>query len=205
MLINRCRTELMGMYFKSIRIQLRCEVVFMMLFSLVGAELMGMYFKYTRIQLRCEVVFMVLFNRVGAELMGMNSWGCISNTLELNYAVKLFFHDALQSGWNWTHGDVFKSIRIQLRCEAVFMVLFTRVGTELMGMYFKYISIQLRCEVVFRMLRADITCHATSTPCTLTEPLPFTYSLTKRCGERRRERERERERETERQRDREST
>ena len=71
-------------------------------------------------------------------------------------------------------GMYVKYSRVYLRCEVVCMMLFNRVGTELMGMYFKYLSIQLRCEVVFRMLRADVTCHATSTPCTLTEPLPFT-------------------------------
>ena len=43
MLFNRVGAELMGMYFKSIRIQLRCEVVFLMLFTLAGTELMEMY------------------------------------------------------------------------------------------------------------------------------------------------------------------
>ena len=33
------------------------ELCFIMLFNRFGAELMGMYFKVTRIQLRCEVVF----------------------------------------------------------------------------------------------------------------------------------------------------
>ena len=57
LLFRRAGTELMGMYFKYTRVQLRCEAVFLMLFNRVGTEIMGVYFKYTRVQLRCEVVF----------------------------------------------------------------------------------------------------------------------------------------------------
>ena len=70
MLFNKVRTELMGMYFKSTRIPLRSEVVFMMHFKRIRAELMRMYFKSTRFQLRCEVVFILLVNRTRTELMG---------------------------------------------------------------------------------------------------------------------------------------
>ena len=56
MLVKRVRAELMGMCFRSTRIQLLCEHVFFMLFNRVRAELMGMHLKSTGIHLCCEHV-----------------------------------------------------------------------------------------------------------------------------------------------------
>ena len=49
-------------------------------------------------------------------------------------------------------GMYFKFTRIQLRCEVVSVMLFNLVATELMWMCFKSTRIQLRCGIVFMML-----------------------------------------------------
>ena len=85
MLFSLVGTELMRMYFKSTRIQLRCEVIFNDALHPGWNLTHGDVFKSTRIQLRCEVVLMMLFNRIGTEPMGM-----YSNPLEFNYVAKLF-------------------------------------------------------------------------------------------------------------------
>ena len=84
----------MGMFFKSPRIQLRCEVVGLcekwgLPRERVRAELMGMRFKSTKIHLACVVLMPCEKDGAciwrGSEL---NSWGWISNTLGSIYDVK---------------------------------------------------------------------------------------------------------------------
>ena len=72
MLFSRVGVELMGMYFKSTRIKLRCEVVLMMLFSLVGIELMWMY--SNPLEFNYAVKWCLWCSSTGLEL---NSWGCV--------------------------------------------------------------------------------------------------------------------------------
>ena len=80
------------------------------------AELMGIFSKSIRVHLRCEVGGCMWSGHWLAEGSGiwLNSWGCFQNPSECTYAVKLMGACEVAIGllkgreYGWIHGDVFK-------------------------------------------------------------------------------------------------
>ena len=116
-----------------LELHLRCEGVIIMLCCRVQTELMGRYFKSIRMSFtlwRCHYhalqpgpnwtrgdVFQIRYVFIYAVKVSLscsacgfelNSWGCISNPSEFHVNCEGVLYHALQPGLNWTHGDVFQ-------------------------------------------------------------------------------------------------
>ena len=132
MLFNRIRTELMGMYFKSLRKLFTLKVSRPC--SAAGSELnsWGCVFNPLEFHLRCEGFIAMLCSRVRAELVGM-----YFQSLRIPFTLWRFHGLAMQPGPNWTRGCIFNLLELHLRCEGFMALLCSRVRAELVGMYFQ--------------------------------------------------------------------
>ena len=68
----------------------------------------------------------------------LNSWGCISNPLEFNYAVKLSLWCSSDGSELNSWRCIFNPLDFHLRCEGVMALLCSRVRAELVEMYLQF-------------------------------------------------------------------